>query len=201
VGHVSETDVMLASASSALIVCFNVKATAGRAQELAEAEQVQVRHYDVIYKLLDDIKEAMAGLFDPVKSETVLGSADVRAIFNITKVGQVAGSAVTEGRMLRGARARVHRGKQVVYDGKIGTLKRLKNDVREVQEGYECGIGLENWNSTEVGDRIECYQVEETAATVELVNQAVERAAEKARADAAAAVAAAAAAEAAKGAE
>jgi translation initiation factor IF-2 len=180
VGSVSETDVMLASASSALIICFGVKPASGRVAELAEAEQVQVRYYDVIYKLLDDIKEAMAGLLDPVKHETVTGAAEVRIIFNITKVGQVAGSAVTEGKIVRGSRARVLRNKQVVYDGKVGTLKREKNDVREVLEGYECGIGLENWGSCEPGDRIECYQVEETAATVDLVNQAVERAAEKA---------------------
>jgi translation initiation factor IF-2 len=189
VGSVSETDVMLAAASSALIICFGVKPSGGRVQELAEAEQVQIRYYDVIYKLLDDLKEAMAGLLDPVKSETILGVAEVRAIFNITKVGQVAGSSVAEGKIVRGAKARVRRGKQVVYDGKVGTLKREKNDVREVLEGYECGIGLENWGASEVGDRIECYQVEETAATVELVNQAVERAAEKARQDAAAAAA------------
>ncbi|MDR1039920.1 MAG: translation initiation factor IF-2 [Deltaproteobacteria bacterium] len=185
VGQPSETDVMLASASSALIICFGVKPSTGRVQELAEAEQVQVRYYDVIYKLLDDIKEAMAGLLDPVKHEVLLGVAEVRAIFDITRVGPVAGSAVTEGKIQRGARARVRRGKNVVYEGKIGTLKRLKNDVREVLEGYECGIGLENFGACEVGDRIECFQVEETAATVELVNQAVERAAEKARAEAA----------------
>jgi translation initiation factor IF-2 len=184
VGSVAETDVMLAAASSALIICFGVKPSGGRVQELAEAEQVQVRYYDVIYKLLDDIKEAMAGLLDPIKSETVLGTAEVRVIFNINKVGQVAGSSVTSGKIVRGVKARVRRGKSVVYDGKVGTLKREKNDAREVLEGYECGIGLENWGGSEVGDVIECYQVEETAATVELVNQAVERAAEKARASA-----------------
>jgi translation initiation factor IF-2 len=189
VGQPSETDVMLASASSALIICFGVKTATGRVQELAEAEQVQIRYYDVIYKLLDDLKEAMAGLLDPVKHEVLLGAAEVRAIFNITKVGPVAGSYVTEGKVLRGAKARVHRGKNVVYEGRIGTLKRLKNDVREVLEGYECGIGLESFGECEVGDRIECYQVEETAATVELVNPAVERAAEKARAQAAEAAA------------
>ncbi|MDR2338702.1 MAG: translation initiation factor IF-2 [Deltaproteobacteria bacterium] len=179
-GAVTETDVMLASASSALVICFGLKTAIGRVQEVAEAEQVQIRYYDVIYKLIDDLKEAMAGLLDPVRSEKILGFAEVRAVFNISKVGPVAGSAVTEGRMLRGAKARVHRGKDIVYDGKIGTLKREKNDVREVLEGYECGIGLENYGGVLVGDRIECYQVEEIAPTVELINQAVERAAEQA---------------------
>ncbi|MDR2200189.1 MAG: translation initiation factor IF-2 [Deltaproteobacteria bacterium] len=180
-GAVTENDVMLASASSALIICFGLKTAAGRVQDVAEQEQVQIRYYDVIYKLIDDLKEAMAGLLDPVKSEKVLGFAEVRVVFNITKVGPVAGSAVTEGRVLRGALARLHRGKQIVYTGKISTLKREKNDVREVLEGYECGIGLENFGAIEVGDRVECYQVEETAATVDLINQAVERASEKAK--------------------
>jgi translation initiation factor IF-2 len=180
-GAVSETDVMLAAASSALILCFGVKQAAGRVQDLAESEQVQIRYYDVIYKLLDDLKEAMAGLLDPVKSESLYGFAEVRAVFMITKVGQVAGSAVTQGKIVRGAKARVHRGQDIVYDGKIGTLKREKSDAKEVLEGYECGIGLENFGSVQVGDRIECYHVEETAATVDLINQAVLREAERQR--------------------
>jgi translation initiation factor IF-2 len=178
-GNVSETDVMLAAASSALIICFGIKPAAGRVQDLAESEQVQIRYYDVIYKLLDDIKEAMAGLLDPVKSESLHGIAEVRAVFMITKVGQVAGSAVIQGKIIRGAKARVHRGQEIVYEGKINTLKREKSDAREVPEGYECGIGLENFGSIQVGDRIECYHVEETAATVELINQAVLREAER----------------------
>jgi translation initiation factor IF-2 len=181
-GAVTETDVMLASASQALIICFGLKTAIGRVQEVAEAEQVQIRYYTVIYKLIDELKEAMAGLLDPVKSEKILGWAEVRAVFNISKVGPVAGCAVTEGRILRGSRARVERGREgFVWDGRISTLKREKNDVREVLEGYECGIGLENYGDVQVGDRIQCYQVEETAATVELVNQAVERAAGKAK--------------------
>ncbi|MDR2350432.1 MAG: translation initiation factor IF-2, partial [Deltaproteobacteria bacterium] len=175
IGTVTETDVTLAAASNALIICFGLKPSAGRVQDAAEAESVQIRYYDVIYKLLDDLKEAMAGLLDPIKNENLVGWAEVRMVFTITKVGQVAGSAVTQGKIIRGHKARVHRGSEIVYDGKIGTLKREKSDVREVLEGYECGIGLENFGGIAVGDRIECYAVEETKATVELINQAVSR--------------------------
>ncbi|MDR1085737.1 MAG: translation initiation factor IF-2 [Deltaproteobacteria bacterium] len=181
-GGVSETDIMLASASKALIICFGVR-PAAQIQELAEREQVQVRHYNIIYKLLEDIKEAMAGLLDPVKSEKILGQADVRAIFMISKVGQVAGSYVSEGKIHRGVRARLIRDGQSVYDGRIGSLKREKSDVREVTSGHECGICLENFSDVLVGDRIEAYQIEETAATVDLINEAVERA-EQARKEA-----------------
>ncbi|MDR2459875.1 MAG: translation initiation factor IF-2 [Deltaproteobacteria bacterium] len=174
-GAVTETDIMLAAASSALVICFGLKPAVGRVQDVAEQESVQVRYYDVIYKLLDDLKEAMAGLLDPVKSEALLGWAEVRQVFTITKVGQIAGSLVTSGKLLRGAKVRIHRDKDIVYEGKISTLKREKSDVREVLEGYECGIGFENFGGFAIGDRVECFQVEETAATVELINQAVER--------------------------
>jgi translation initiation factor IF-2 len=180
---VSETDIMLASASKALIICFGVRPPSSKVQDVAESEQVQVRYYDVIYKLLDDLKEAMAGLLDPVKSEKILGKAEVRVIFNITKVGQVAGSYISEGKLLRGARARLLREGQVVFDGKIASLKREKSDVREVLTGFECGISLEGHNEVKVGDVIEAYQIEETAATVALINEAVERA-EQARTEA-----------------
>ncbi|MDR0548545.1 MAG: translation initiation factor IF-2, partial [Deltaproteobacteria bacterium] len=138
-GGVSETDVMLAAASKALVICFGVRPTS-QIQELAEREQVQVRYYDVIYKLIEEIKEAMAGLLDPVKSEKSMGVAEVRAIFMITKVGQVAGSYVSEGKIQRGARARLWRDGQIVYEGRIGSLKREKTDAREVTSGHECGI-------------------------------------------------------------
>jgi translation initiation factor IF-2 len=187
-GTVSETDIMLASASKALIICFGVKPPASKVTDVAESEQVQIRFYDVIYKLLDDIKEAMAGLLDPVKSEKILGQADVRAVFTITKVGVVAGSYVTDGKVTRGAKVRIQRGGQVVYDGRVASLKREKNDVREVVGGYECGISLDGHNDVRVGDHLEFYQIEETAATVALINEAVERAAATAaRASAAAA--------------
>ncbi|MDR1658364.1 MAG: translation initiation factor IF-2 [Deltaproteobacteria bacterium] len=180
-GAVSETDIMLASASNALVICFGVKPPSSKVTDVADSVQVQVRYYDVIYKLLDDIKEAMAGLLDPVKSEKILGQAEVRQVFTITKVGVVAGSYVTDGKVTRGARVRLYRGRESIYDGRVSTLKREKNDVREVLSGYECGINLDNYSDIQVGDRLEFYQIEETAATVELVNEAVERAAEAAR--------------------
>jgi translation initiation factor IF-2 len=186
-GGVSETDIMLASASNALIICFGVRPPA-KVQEVADTEHVQIRYYDVIYKLIDDIKEAMAGLLDPIRSEKVLGRAEVRQTFMVTKVGTIAGSYVTDGKILRGARARLLRDGVVVHDGRISSLKRLKDDAREVAGGYECGIGLDNYNDVKIGDVIEAYQVEETAATVDLIDEAVARAAkEKAASEKAAA--------------
>jgi translation initiation factor IF-2 len=177
---VTESDVMLASASNALIICFGLKTPPGKVQEMADSEQVQIRSYDVIYKLLEELKEAMAGLLDPIKNVKVIGQVEVRAIFNITKVGQVAGCSVSDGRVARGARVKLLRGKEAVYAGRVATLKREKNDVREVLSGYECGIGLEGHSDVRVGDRLEVYQIEETAATVDLINEAVERAAAQA---------------------
>ena len=180
-GAVAETDVMLASASNALVICFGVRPQS-KVQELAEAERIQIRYYDVIYQLIDDIKEAMAGLLDPVKSEKVLGRAEVRATFQVSRVGTIAGSFVTDGKVVRGARARLLRDGVVIHDGRLSSLKRVKEDAREVLNGYECGIGFENYNDVKMGDHIEAYQIEETAATVDLINEAVARAArEKAR--------------------
>ncbi len=186
-GAVSETDILLASASNALVICFGVRPPA-KVQEMADAEHIQIRYYDVIYKLIDDIKEAMAGLLDPVKSEKVLGRAEVRATFMVSRVGTIAGSYVTDGKIVRGARARLLRDSVVVHDGRLSSLKRLKDDVREVASGYECGIGFESYNDIKIGDHIEAYQIEETAATVELIDEALARAAkEKEKADRAAA--------------
>jgi translation initiation factor IF-2 len=184
-GAVSETDIMLASASKALVIGFGFKPATGKVSDLAEAEQVQVRYYDVIYKLLDDIKEAMAGLLDPVKSEKILGQAEVRAVFAITKVGVVAGSYVSDGKVARGCKVRLIRDGETVYDGRVASLKREKSDVREVSSGFECGVHLEGRNDVKIGDKMEFYQIEETAATVDLINEAVERAAEAARTSAA----------------
>lgn len=201
-GSVSETDIMLASASNALVICFSVR-PATKVQEMADQENIQIRYYDVIYKLIDDIKEAMAGLLDPVKSEKILGRAEVRQTFMVTKVGTIAGSYVLDGKIVRGSRGRLLRDGVVVHDGRISSLKRIKDDAKEVASGYECGIGFDNYNDVKVGDHIEAYQIEETAATVDLIDQAVARAAknkviadrEKAKADAEAVEAAEAAAE------
>ncbi len=181
-GSVSETDVMLASASSALILCFGVRPST-KVSETADIEQVQIRYYDVIYQLLDDIKEAMAGLLDPIKSEKVLGRAEVRATFVVNKVGTIAGSYVLDGKIIRGAKARLLRDGVVIHDGRLSSLKRVKDDAKEVTHGYECGIGFENYNDLKIGDHIEAYLIEETAAGVHLVDEAAARARAKEEAD------------------
>jgi translation initiation factor IF-2 len=159
-GAISETDVMLASASKAIIIGFNVRANP-RVTELAEKEKVDIRYYDVIYNLIQDIKMAMAGLLEPVYKESFIGRAAVKEVFRIPKVGTVAGCSVTDGHVERNARARLLREEVVVFDGKIASLRRFKDDVKEVQTGYECGIALENFQDIKPGDVFEVYQVEE----------------------------------------
>jgi translation initiation factor IF-2 len=159
-GAISETDVMLASASEAIIIGFNVRANP-RVTELAEKQKVDIRYYDVIYNLIQDIKMAMAGLLEPVYKENFIGRATVKEVFHIPKIGTVAGCSVTDGRVERNARARLLRDEVVVFDGKIASLRRFKDDVKEVQTGYECGIALENFQDIKPGDVFEVYQVEE----------------------------------------
>jgi len=159
-GAISETDVMLASASGAIIIGFNVRANP-RVTELAEKEKVDIRYYDVIYNLIQNIRSAMAGLLAPVLKENVIGRATVKEVFHIPKVGAVAGCSVTDGRVERNARSRLLRDEVVVFDGKIASLRRFKDDVKEVQTGYECGISLENFQDIKPGDVFEVYQVEE----------------------------------------
>ncbi len=158
-GAVTETDVMLASASGAIILGFNVRATP-RVTEVAEREQVDIRYYDVIYNLIRDIKAAMSGLLEPVYKENVIGRVDIKETFNVPKVGTIAGCQVTDGHVLRNARARLLRDNVVIHDGKIGSLKRFKEDVKEVQSGYECGIRLEGFQDIKPGDVFEVYEVE-----------------------------------------
>ena len=159
-GAISETDVMLASASGAIIIGFNVRANP-RVTELAEKQTVDIRYYDVIYNLIQDIKLAMTGLLEPVFKENVIGRATVKEVFHIPKVGAVAGCSVTDGHVERNARSRLLRDEVVVFDGKIASLRRFKEDVKEVQTGYECGISLENFQDIKPGDVFEVYQVEE----------------------------------------
>ena len=159
-GAITETDIMLASASKAIIIGFNVRLN-HKVQELAEQEQVDVRFYDVIYQLVSEVKDAMVGLLEPVHKEVVLGHAEVREIFHVPKVGAIAGSLVTDGKIERSARARLLRDQVVVFDGRLGSLRRIKDDVREVVAGYECGIRLEGYNDLKLGDIIEAYMVEE----------------------------------------
>ena len=165
VGGITESDVMLATASNAIIVGFNVKPDP-KARTLAENEGIELRSYKVIYEMIDEVKKAMEGLLEPIRKEVSLGMAEVRNVFNVSKVGTIAGSFVTAGKIKRNARARLLRDQVVVFDGDISSLKRFKEDAREVADGYECGIGLLNYNDVKVGDVIEAYIIEETADTL-----------------------------------
>jgi len=158
VGPISESDILLASASNAVVVGFNVKVE-NMAVSAAKSEGVQVKLYSIIYELLDQMKEAMAGLLEPEHRETIIGHAEVKQVFELSR-GIVAGCLVTNGRIARAARARVLRKRQPVYDGGISTLRRFQDDVKEVRSGLECGIKLGDFNEYQVGDVIECYQLE-----------------------------------------
>lgn len=153
---------MLASASGAIIIGFNVRA-APRATEVAEREKVDIRYYDVIYNATKDIQSAMVGLLEPVFQENTIGRVDVKETFRVPRIGVVAGCQVSEGHVERNAHVRLLRDNVVVFDGKIGSLRRFKDDVKEVQTGYECGIGLENFQDIKPGDVLEVYQMEEVA--------------------------------------
>jgi translation initiation factor IF-2 len=162
-GTITDSDVLLASASDAIIIGFNVRPSV-KIKELAEKEKVDIRSYDVIYNALDDIKKAMTGMLEPTLEERVIGSAEVRETFHVPKIGTIAGSFVVDGKVERNAKARVLREGVVIYNGKIGSLRRFKDDAKEVTSGYECGIGIENFNDIKVGDTIEAYIEEEVAA-------------------------------------
>jgi translation initiation factor IF-2 len=166
VGGITESDVNLAKAGGAIIVGFHVR-PAGKAQQLAEQEGVDIKLYDIIYEALDDVKKAMAGLLAPVKREKALGKAEVRQTFTIPKIGTIAGSFVLEGTIRRNSQMRLVRDSVQIYVGKLTSLRRFKDDVREVVQGYECGIGLENYNDLKVGDIIEAYEIEEIAPTLQ----------------------------------
>ena len=159
-GAITETDIMLASASGAIVIGFNVRANP-RVTEIAEKEKVDVRYYDVIYKVTEDIQLAMTGLLEPVYKENVIGRVDIKEIFHVPKIGTVAGCYVTDGHIERSAKVRLLRDEVVVFDGKMATLRRFKDDVKEVQSGYECGIGLENFQDIKPGDVFEVYEMEE----------------------------------------
>jgi translation initiation factor IF-2 len=161
VGPISESDILLASASDAVVIGFNVKVEA-MAVPAAKREGVQIKLYSIIYELLDQIKDAMAGLLEPELRETIIGHAEVKQIFQLSR-GIVAGCLVTNGRIARAARARVLRKRQPVYDGGISTLRRFQDDVKEVRSGLECGIKLGDFSEYQVGDVIECYQLEQIA--------------------------------------
>jgi translation initiation factor IF-2 len=162
-GAITESDVMLASASGAIVIGFRVRAHP-RVFRIAEEEGVDIRYYDVIYNLIEDIQKAMAGLLEPVYKENVIGRADIKEIFNVPKVGTVAGCLVTDGFIERSAMVRLLRDEVVVFDGKMASLKRFKGDVKDVQTGFECGIGLESFQDIKPGDVFEVYQIEKIQA-------------------------------------
>jgi translation initiation factor IF-2 len=164
-GSITENDVHLAAASDAVIIGFNVRPSI-KVKELAEKEQVDIRFYDVIYHALEDIEKAMVGMLEPTFEEKVIGTAEVRQTFHVPKVGTVAGCAVIDGRIERNAKVRVMRDGVVVYTGNISSLKRFKDDVKEVQTGYECGISIENFNDIKIGDLLEAFVMEEVAASL-----------------------------------
>jgi translation initiation factor IF-2 len=159
VGGITESDVTLAEASGAAMVGFNVRAHK-EAREAAERAGVEIRYYNIIYDLVDDIKKAMSGLLAPSLRETTLGNALILEIFVVSKVGKVAGCRVTDGRVERGAQVRLIRDNVVIHEGKLSQLKHFKDDVREVHAGQECGMAFENYQDMRAGDIIECYRVE-----------------------------------------
>ena len=165
VGAISESDVNLAIAAKAVIIGFNIRADAG-ARKLAENNGVDIRYYDIIYDAVDDLKLAMSGMLTPDKREEILGTAEIRTVFVASKIGTVAGCMVTSGLVNRTARFRLLRDNVVVYTGELDSLKRVKDDVREVKEGFECGIKLKNYNDISVGDQLEFFEIREIARTL-----------------------------------
>ena len=163
VGPISESDVTLAKASHAFIIGFNVRAIP-QARDMARRDGIDIRYYSIIYDVADDVKKGLEGMLSPELKEKILGYAEIRNVFNITGVGKVAGCMITEGMVKRGAKIRLLRDNVVIHDGNLGQLKRFKDDVKEVKEGYECGMSFENYNDIQVGDFIECYEIEAIAA-------------------------------------
>jgi translation initiation factor IF-2 len=165
VGGISESDINLAIASKAVVIGFNVRADAG-ARKLAEGNGVDIRYYNIIYDAVDEVKAAMTGMLAPEQREEVIGTAEIRKVFVASKIGTVAGSMVTSGVVRRGARFRLLRENVVVYTGEVDSVRREKDDVREVKEGFECGIKLKNYNDIAEGDQLEFFEVKEVARTL-----------------------------------
>ncbi len=162
VGGINESDVALARASKALIIGFNVRANPA-AREMAQRDKIEIRYYSIIYEIIDDIKAILSGMLAPTIKETLIGNAEIREVFSITKVGKIAGCMVTQGAVRRGSKVRLLRDNVVVHEGKLSSLKRFKDEVREVKDSYECGMAFENYQDIKVGDVIECFEVEEVA--------------------------------------
>lgn len=160
VGTVTESDVMLAGTSDAVIIGFNVRPSAA-VTAMADRDGVEIRTYRVIYDVIDDVEAAMKGMLDPEYKEVILGNVEIRNTFKVPGVGIVGGAYVTDGKVVRNAEVRLVRDGIVIHEGKISSLKRFKDDAKEVAQGYECGIGIENYNDIKEGDIIECFQMEE----------------------------------------
>jgi translation initiation factor IF-2 len=165
VGAISESDITLAKASGALVIGFNVRANP-QARDMARRDTVDIRYYSIIYDVADDLRKALTGMLDPTLKERFLGNAEIREVFNITKVGKVGGCFITEGIVKRGAKVRLLRDNVVIHTGSLAQLKRFKDDVKEVRDGYECGMSFEHYNDIQPGDIIECYEIEEIAGTL-----------------------------------
>jgi translation initiation factor IF-2 len=163
VGAVTESDVMLASASKALIIGFNVRPTP-KAAQVAEQEKVDIRVYSIIYEAIENVRKAMEGLLAPIERESIVGRAEVRQTFSVPKIGMVAGCHVVSGKIERSNQVRLLRDNVMVYQGKIISMKRFKDDIKEAHEGYECGLVLENYRDVKVGDVIEAFTIEQETA-------------------------------------
>ncbi len=164
-GGITESDISLAEASNSAVIGFNVRANK-QARDFAKTQGIEIRYYNIIYDLVDDIKAAMSGLLSPEQRETFLGNAEILEVFNITKIGKVAGCRVTEGKIERGAGVRLIRDNIVIHEGKLKTLKRFKDEVNEVQSGQECGIAFENYEDMRAGDIIETFRIEHINRTL-----------------------------------
>jgi translation initiation factor IF-2 len=165
VGAISESDVNLAIASKAVVIGFNVRADVG-ARKLAEGNDIDLRYYNIIYDAVDELKAAMSGMLAPEKREEIIGMAEIRTVFVATKIGTVAGCMVTSGMVTRSSHFRLLRNNVVVYTGELDSLKRLKDDVREVKEGFECGVKLKNYNEIKEGDQLEFFEIKEVARSL-----------------------------------
>jgi translation initiation factor IF-2 len=165
VGAITESDVLLASASEAIIIGFNVR-PAGKARQVAETEEIDIRTYSIIYDAINDLRDAMEGMLSPDIKEEITGTAEVRELFKISKVGTIAGCMVVSGKILRNGKIRIIRDSVVIFDGELATLKRFKDDVKEVAKGYDCGMQIKNYNDLKEGDVFECYQQIEVKKTL-----------------------------------
>ncbi|MGB1176233.1 MAG: translation initiation factor IF-2, partial [Candidatus Puniceispirillaceae bacterium] len=166
VGAISESDISLSAASNAIVIAFNVRAIP-QARDLAKRDGVEIRYHSIIYELIDEVKAAMGGLLSPDTQEDFIGYAEIRQVFGVSKIGKVAGCMVTEGIIKRGCKVRLLRDNVVIHEGSLKTLRRFKDEVKEVREGYECGMGFENYSDIQEGDMIECFELREVARTLD----------------------------------